>query len=93
MRRCKTCGALKPLSEFHFQVGKPVARCKQCVNAARRARYAATRARPRQKKSPEQIGERQAQWRAQNRDKIDANSRRWRVAQPGEMSRKWTKVA
>jgi hypothetical protein len=38
-RRCRRCARLQPISEFYTCRGKPEARCKTCVRAARRKWY------------------------------------------------------
>ena len=44
MKECTTCGESKSLEEFSKRTtGKPVARCKACVNAKFRETYAANR--------------------------------------------------
>lgn len=48
MKTCTKCGEQKPLDGFYTQNGKPLAKCKLCVSAYQRARYAQRLHGPRQ---------------------------------------------
>lgn len=65
-KTCTACGASKPLDDFYFQGGRPVARCKVCTRERVRTHYAATR--------PRQV-EAKRTYRQENRDAINQRRR------------------
>ena len=73
---CLGCRAVKPLTEYYLDRGKPVARCKMCVNA----RNALWRNNNRDAKKAMDTA-----WQRNNRQRYRANQRLWRDTNPERM--------
>lgn len=78
-RRCKTCGEVKPVSDFSLEprvASGITARCKQCIpDAAREQRNADPVIMDKQRQA-------NRTWRQKNIDKMQAARRSWSVRNP-----------
>jgi hypothetical protein len=68
-RTCTKCGVAKPLGEYYVCNGKPIAACKDCTKAARRAYVAENR---------EKVKADLRAWHHANRERQNERSREYR---------------
>jgi hypothetical protein len=87
-RRCTGCGALKPVSAFYIDHGKPRSKCKAC-RGAQKAAYRATNPKKERERSaayraanPKKVRAKNAAYYAANQDKVSAQNAAYRAANP-----------
>lgn len=68
MKRCRSCGVDKPLTEFSWQRGKRRANCKPCEATEQNERY---------KVAPEKYRKISLEWARRNPDKVKARYKLW----------------
>lgn len=81
MKICTKCGDTKPFGEFHKHKASKdglKSRCKEC-NTRDAVEYA--------QRNKDKVAERVAKWQKENRDKCNANQRRWVERNPEEHRR------
>jgi len=79
MKRCKKCGEVKPIDEFHRAAGMRDghrSECKSCTRAIRRAWYQANR---------EAVIAKVKCWQQENKDVVNARNKAYREANPNAM--------
>jgi len=84
MRRCTSCGATKPLSEFHrhSQNGGVRPRCRTCRKAEWDAQDHSAYHKAYYAKNRERMRESQRKWLSANPDKKRASDKAWAAANP-----------
>lgn len=73
MKKCNSCGVIKPLSAYYFARGSPIHKCKPCWSAYV---YAKQKGR-RKKRNVEKSAAYSRRWYEKNKDRLKAKALQW----------------
>lgn len=96
-KACATCAQIKPLEQFHRQLQRRIAHCKDCMKIRTKKRYAANaeslrqKARDYRKANPEKVKASKAAWKKANSEKNVESVVAYQKRNP-EKHAKWAKT-